>query len=241
MSFVISIPSSIFQKDLKFKENEQVDWSKKNLKEQSEAEVVIDLASELGIEPKGIFKHLKVNIGELVKEGQVLAEKKGFLSGKKIKAPQGAEIRKINHENGTLTLAVKQTLDVPFSFKAKFLKKDHDQQLVFKVESGVEAGLQASLDTSFGGECFYLDNSKDITLENVEGKIVVFNKLDMMDQAKLAALGPLATVSYEATYHNTAVPLLLLAQKEAYGELFAKKWQFCLYLIGKKTVYFYQP
>ncbi len=241
MSFTITIAKNVFTKEFKFKENEWVDWSKKNLKEQSEAERVIDLAAELGIEPKSIFKYLKVNLGELVKPNQVLAEKSGFLGSKKVLAPQPAEVRRINHENGTLTLAIKQLQDVPFRFKAKFIKQDAQNQLLFKVSGGTEIALQNSLENTFGGECVYLQKPSEITLKNCEGKIAVFEKLDMMAQAKLAALGPLATISYEITYHNPTVALLLLAEKNAFTELIAKNWPLSLYLADKKTIYFYQP
>lgn len=238
MSFIISIPEQILPKAAKFKENEIVDWSKKNLSEQSEAEVVLNLVQELEIDPKAIFKHLKVNLGEQVKQGQLLAQKKAFLTGKNVFAPSDAEVRKINHEDGTLTLVTNRIVEVPFGLRAKFLKKDKDNFL-FKVAQGVEVALQQSSETCFGGECSYIQTPEQISLEAVERKVVISRDLDLMEQAKLTALGPLAMVSYEASYRDLSIPLLLLANKTDWKDLFAKKYELCLYLMSYKTIYFY--
>jgi len=240
MSFSIVIPAEIIPKGLKLKENEVLDWTQKSLKEQTETEATINVVSELGIKPQAIFKHLKIDLGEIVKKDQVLAEG-GFFGGKKkLKSPFEAEVRGINHEDGTITLAVKQTIDVPFFMKAKFVKKDKNG-LFFKVNNGVEVPLQNSLDTNFGGQCSYLDSGGEVAIENCEHKVVVIKSPDSMSQAKIAALGPIATVSYESSYYDSTVPLLLLADKSGLKELFAKQWPFCLYLMGKKIAYFYEP
>ena len=241
MSFNFTIPEALLPKAIKFKEDEVVDWSQKSLKEQSEAEIIIDLAAELEIEPSAIFKHLKVNLGEIVKNNQTLAEKKTWFGGKSLKSPQTGEVRGINHENGTITLAIKQITNVPFGLKGKFIKKDKDNQLVFQVHAGMEVELQNSLETNFGGECVYVKESSDITIENCERKIVVSKVPEMMDQAKITALGPLAIISYEASYRDSAIPLLLIANRVEDSQLFAKKFPFCLYLMSKKTCLFYQP
>jgi hypothetical protein len=241
MALTIVIPETIFSKGIKFKENEIIDWSQKSLKEQTEAEVVVEVADTLGIEAKAIFKHLKADLGEFLKEGQVLAEKKGLFGGQKVLAPKDAEVRGINHEDGTVTLAVNETTDVPFGLKAKFVKKEKGGNLLFEAARGVEIPVQTSLDTNFGGQCSYISSSGDVTIDNCERKIIVSEGIDLMDQAKMAALGPMAVVSYEASYHDLAVPLLLLEDKSDWQSLFAKKYHFCLYLQGGKTVYFYNP
>ncbi len=240
MAFTFSIPESVLPKGTKFKEGEVVDWGKKNLKEQTETEVIIDLAMELAIEPKAIFKHLKVNLGEMVKEGQLLAQKKGVLGHKDLKAPHSAEVRGINHEDGTLTLAISQITDVPFAIKATFVKKDKDRWL-FKVSDGIEVPVQNSLETNFGGYCSYIHSASQISLESCEQKAVVTQDLDIMDQAKITALSPIAIISYEASYHDLSLPLLLLANKADWKNLFSKKWQLCLYLSTNKFIYFFNP
>ena len=240
MAFTFTIPESVLPKGTKFKEGEVVDWGKKSLKEQTETEAIIDLAVELAIEPKAIFKHLKVNLGEMVKKGQLLAQKKGLLGGKELKAPQNAEVRGINHEEGTLTLAISQITNVPFAIKATCVKKDKGHWY-FKVSDGVEIPVQNSLDTNFGGYCSYIHSPSQISLETCETRIVITQDLDIMDQAKIAALGPIAIVSYEASYRDLSLPLLLLANKADWKNLFAKKWQLCLYLSANKFIYFFNP
>ena len=238
MSFNIRISEEVLDKNLKFKENEKVDWSGKNLKEKSKSELVVDIAQELKIIPKDIFKYLKVSLGEEVKQDDVLAEKKSFMASQTFKSPVKAEVRGINHEAGTITLAVEDVVDVPFSMVAKFEKKDK-QDLVFKVKSGVEIVLVNSVDQSFGGKCEYIEKSEQIDLEKCENKVIVTKNIEGMDMAKLNALGPVAFVSFEMNYNAAPTPCLMLENKAEWKNLFEKKYQYCLYLSGKKTVYFY--
>lgn len=238
MSFSIKIEAALLPKSLKFKENELVDWGKKSLKEKSEVELTISLAEELRIAPKDIFKHLKVQLGQRVEPKQVLAEKKSFMKKASLKSPEDAEIRGIDHLEGTLTLAVEKVVEVPFAFKAIFEKKDKDNYL-FRVKDGVEIAVANPLETNFGGYTSYLDDPQDISLEHCENK-VIFNKSDdIMDQAKINALDPIAVVGYKADYRGIGIPLLLVEKKEDWASVFAKKWELCLYLQNRKTVYLY--
>lgn len=238
MSFSIGIDQVVLDKNLKFKEGEKIDWSKKNLKEKSETDLVIYISDELKIAPKDIFKHLKVSLGDTVKKDDILATKKGFMSTTTFKTPVEAEIRKIDHQEGTITLAVSDVIDVPFIFKAVFVKKEKTE-FIFKVKSGVEIALVNSLPQSFGGTNEYINKNWEVDLEKCENKVVVTKNIGAIDMAKLSALGPAAIVSYELSYANLSTPLLLLTNKTDWANLFEKKWQYCLYLANQKTVYFY--
>jgi len=240
MSFTIKINSGLLPKSVKFKEGELVDWGKKSLKEKSELEVKINLVEELNIAPKDIFKHLKVSLGERVEPEQILAEKKNFLKKGSLKSPQAAEIRGIDHLEGTLTLAVEKVIEVPFALEASYAGRE-GEAFLFKVKEGVELPVTASLDTSFGGFCSYLEKVSDINLENCENKVVLTKTEDIMDQAKISALSPVALVSYKADYRATDIPLILIEKKEDWRELFANRYQLCLYLMGQKSIYFYNP
>jgi|GEM_PF-1393401 len=240
MSFTIKINAAFFPKGVKFKEGERVDWGKKSLKEKSEQVLKIDLAQELGILPKEIFKHLRVSLGEAVQAEQVLAEKKSFFRKRFLKSPEGAEVRGIDHLEGTLTLAVEKVVEVPFVLEANYSGKEKDD-LTFKVKEGFELPLVAGLDTSFGGSCSYLEQNSEINLENCVSRVVLAQTEDTMDQAKIAALSPIAIVSHKADYQAIDLPLLLIEKKEDWRNLFANKYQLCLYLMGEKRVYFYNP
>ena len=128
MTFTIKIPVNILPKSIKLKEGEKIDWSKKNLKEKSEQEVIVEVADELGIEPKDIFKHIKVELSQNVAEGDLLAEKKGMLSTSRINSPTRGEIRKIDHLEGTVTLNCEEVVDVPFDPQTRLQALDKIKQ-----------------------------------------------------------------------------------------------------------------
>lgn len=240
MAFIIHIKTELLPKTVKFKENEEVDWGKKSLKEKTEQILAINLADELHIAPNNIFKHLLVTIGETVAKGQVLARKKNFMSSVEYKAPEEGEVRGLDHEEGTLTLAVEKVVSVPFAFRARFLKKEKDEYQM-AVTEGVEVAVNQSLETNFGGYCSYLHAAVDIGTTSVENKVVLSKTEDIMDQAKIAALGPVATINYQTQYRQPGLPLLLVRDKHAWSELFAKKWPMCLYLQNQPVIYFYRP
>jgi len=240
MSFIIKINSSLLPKSVKFKEGELVDWGKKSLKEKSELEVKVNLVDELKIAPKDIFKHLKVSLGERVEEAQVLAETKQFFKKGSLKSPASAEVRGIDHLEGTLTLAMEKVIEVPFALEATYVGKEGEEYL-FKVKEGTELPISISLETSFGGFCSFLEKMTDINLESCENRVVLTKTEDVMDQAKISALSPVALVSYKADYRATDIPLVLIEKKEDWRELFTKKYQLCLYLTGQKSIYFYNP
>jgi hypothetical protein len=67
------------------------------------AQQTIDLVKELKIKPQKAINHLKVSLGEMVKAGQVLAEKKGIFRKKTIKAEVNSRVELLK-ENGELLL-----------------------------------------------------------------------------------------------------------------------------------------
>jgi hypothetical protein len=240
MAFTIKIRAQLLPKGVKFKEGEVVDWGKKSLKEKSETELKINLVEELKIIPNDIFKHLRVSLGEQVEAQQILAEKKSFFKKGVFKSPQAALVRGIDHLEGTLTLSIEKVVEVPFALEATYAGKEKET-LLFKVKEGMEIAITAGVDTSFGGFCSYLEKVPEINLENCENRVVLTKTEDIMDQAKISALSPVALVSYKADYQPMGTPLLLVEKKEDWHKLFAEKYQLCLYLMGQKTIYFYNP
>lgn len=70
------------------------------------SEKIIQLAYLLHVNASHIAKYLKKNLGDSIKSGEILAEKKGFFSSSKINSPTDGKIKEIDLKKGTLTLFV---------------------------------------------------------------------------------------------------------------------------------------
>jgi len=68
----------------------------------------IPLAKLLKIKPERIVRFLRRKIGESVAKGDILAEKKGWLSSLSIRSPFDAEIKELDVKKGLLLLSHKK-------------------------------------------------------------------------------------------------------------------------------------
>ena len=68
------------------------------------SEKTIQLAYLLHVNASHIAKYLKKNLGDSIKSGEILAEKKGLFSSSKINSPHDGKIKEIDLKKGTLTL-----------------------------------------------------------------------------------------------------------------------------------------
>ncbi len=238
MSFTIRIPEQRVNLPKKVKEGDVIDWSDEKVKERVEQEIVISLTTELSIEPRDIFKYIRVSLGDQLKQGQLLAEKKTFFTRHALIAPSSGEVRAINHTAGTLTYVIEELTDVPFIFKGKYVKT-HEKELYFSVDSGVEVELNYGLDKTFGAHVSYVRTPEEITLEKVENTVVITSLSTTMNMSKIMALGPIAIISYHATYYPGDNLQLVVKNKADWSELLKKELPMCLYLEGSKKLYLY--
>jgi len=65
---------------------------------------IIPVSNIFGIKGEKIPKYLKKNIGEFVKKGEIIAEKRQVFSQLLLKSPMDAKLREIDLKKGTLTL-----------------------------------------------------------------------------------------------------------------------------------------
>lgn len=71
---------------------------------------IINLAEELKIKPRLVFKHLKIPLGAKVKKGDVIALKKGLVAKKKILAPIEGVLDRLEESTGRLTIKAKELI-----------------------------------------------------------------------------------------------------------------------------------
>jgi hypothetical protein len=239
MSMLVRIPQHIVPLEKKIKEGTAVLWGEQPIYEKSESALVIEVAQELKISPHDIFKYLHVSLGETVEKDTVIAEKKTVLSRTTLVAPSKVEVRAIDHDAGTITLVSRESSEAHFAFQGTFSKIDK-QDLVFSVPEGTEYEVLTCISKTFGGKTACIEKIEEITLRNCEDKIIVTALFDTMSLSKIAALGPIAVVSFNAPYNSVDTVSLAIKQKADWQDLIKHKWPYALYIEGSKSVYFYR-
>lgn len=235
----VRIPQHIVPLEKKLKEGTAVVWGEQPIYEKNESSVVVEVAQELKIQPRDIFKYLRVSLGETLEKDAVIAEKKTVLSKTTLVAPARAEVRAIDHDAGTVSLSVRESSEAHFAFQGTFTKIDK-LDLVFSVPEGVEYEVLSSIPKTFGGKTAYIEKAEEITLSMCEHKVIVTELHDTMALSKIAALGPVAVVSFNALYGSVESVSLSVKHKPDWFDLIKHKWPYSLYIEGSKSVYFYR-
>lgn len=239
MSMVVKIPERIVPLEKKLKEGTTVMWGEQPIYEKNEAELVVEVANELKISPRDIFKHLRVSLGETVEKDTVIAERKTMLSKISLVAPQHGEVRAIDHDAGTVTLIIREASQAHFTFQGTYTKSDK-QELIFSVPEGTEYEVLTSITKTFGAKTAYIHAADEITLEHCDGKVIVTSLHDTMAISKIAALGPVAVVTGNPQYSGVDSVVIVIKHKSDWQDLIKHKWSHSLYIEGSKSVYFYR-
>lgn len=114
------------------------------------SENLIHLAKLLRVDPARIANYLRKKIGEEVISGDLLAQKKSFLSLHTIKSPVGGKIAGIDLKKGTLTiLRSTDSTDFvsPTSGKVVRIEQNHVE---IEIEGQVFKGVKGEGEDSFG-------------------------------------------------------------------------------------------
>ncbi|MGB9707366.1 MAG: hypothetical protein ACPL1D_01295, partial [Microgenomates group bacterium] len=178
---IIEIPFSS-PDELLIKEGETVDFNTPLIKKSQTKKEIINIAQKLNVDFLKIFKFLKKFVGENVSKGDVLAEKKGFITSKKIISPINGIITLIDHNTGEMIieshLNTGEILKAFFVGKVNEVKKD---RFYLKVKKGISFDTKDSSDI-FGGSCFYPSNLSFFSLksEEVANKIIISEKFDSL-------------------------------------------------------------
>lgn len=165
--------------------------------EQPELEI-IPLSSILHISPSSMPKYFKKNIGAEIKSGEIIAQKKGFLSVKMVKSPLSGKITEIDLKKGTLTISgktsdCKRILSCPVPGKVKDISKN---QIEIEIEAEIYHGLKGAGEEAVGILRFVTNNSLgvlDISFE-VEKGIIVCKRIPEETVAKLEVLGAIGLI-----------------------------------------------
>ncbi len=163
-------------------------------------EMRINVMNSLKIDNKDLFQSLNFLIGDPVKRGDILAQKKGYLKTRKVYSEYTGTVSEINHETGDVTItttgqsdtATEDTSIQPAFFKGEIESIDEKmKKIIINISGGTEILLKdASADG--GGELYYFsDESHYFTAseDELSERIIIVSDLKPHVVAKCEALG----------------------------------------------------
>lgn len=231
------------KKNLLIKPGQKVNLQTPLVKKSSVAEVKIILADKIGVSPEKIFSYIKKFVGEKIQKGELLAEKKSFFSIKKIFSDYDAVIKEINHQEGYLLLETETVEDDTINTYFQGEIEEIDSGAVkLKVDRFKEFEIKES-DSGFGGACFYLHGPSKVgslTVEGIDGKIVIVESLNTYALAKLDALGALGFVTVQKLPDKIDHPSARIKNEEDLKKIFDLNFPYCLVDQKNSKIYFYK-
>lgn len=177
--------------ELLIKKGDNVDFDTPLIKKSKNEELKIQIASILKIQPGKIFMHLNKIVGDDVKKGDIVAEKKTILKKRYFISDVDGVIKEINHEDGTITLSAQSdSLDQTLSFFKGKIKEIGGNTVTIEVSDVKSIPLSVARST-FGGEMIFIthDSTSSLNEERVKNKIVCAKSITEYDASRLEVLG----------------------------------------------------
>ncbi len=205
-----------------------------------ETEVEISVDKELGIKPKEIFQCIKVVIGDELKEGDLVAEKKKLLGRKKILSKDNARVSHIDHESGriVLTTSTQSELSKSTFFTGEIKEIDEDKgQISIDIGPGTE--YKATLNEDFGGEISCIDSIEFYSLdeESIKDRIILLHTVQSHFTTKLEALGAKGIVYVKGSF-ETELPSAKISAED-YEDMKSSKKSYIIFSTVSKSGFTY--
>jgi predicted RNA-binding protein len=168
----------------------------------SQEDIVVPFARKLGIKSQDIFKHAKVVVGDPVKAGDILGEKKRVIGTNKLTADTSGTIKRIDHTTGEIVISAlsDKSRATPAFFTAEVTDISEEEHTV-SVELGKTIEYDASGEVDCGGMLNYIPD-KDFFLcgeEDVKDRIILLDTVQSHIETKIEALGAEGVIFVEGT------------------------------------------
>lgn len=182
---------------------------------------IIPIAKIFAINGEKIPKYLKKNIGEIVKKGEVIAEKRQVFSQLLLKSPVEAKLKEIDLKKGTLTLEVstdeneKMICPIPGRIKnisSNFIELEIDGE-VYSAIGGSGKNVRGCIKYIQGERIGILDVTEEVgenilLCENISGELV----------AKLEVVGVLGLITCNKFARDIEIPYLYVSS-DVFGKI----------------------
>jgi len=229
---------------LLLKSGQEVDFGEPFYKIEKKRKIQIDVSKKLGISPNKIFKSLKKFVGEEMKKGDIIAEKKSFLDHQKLISDFDAQLREVNHNDGTITVDIKSEESL---IKAVFFKGEVVElgkgEVKLKVNNHKEFPIREIINLEegkSGGEVYYLSEKKDVTEEEIDNRVIVAKKITAYDQAKFEALGAVGFLVQDDLPDKTDHPVAKVKGVDDLKKIQTLKLPYCIIDKRESKIIFYQ-
>lgn len=223
------------------KEGDKVDFDTQLFEKKISKRIEIDIAKELGINPKNIFRYLTKLVGEKINKEDIIAVKKGLFLNGKVKSSVDGIIKEIDHHTGIITIDSfdKKNKHVQSPIKGE-VEKITKNQIDFKLTKVQEYPIKKS-ETDFGGEVLYLDSDSqtDISTCNTENRVVFCEKISSLMQIKAEALGAKGFITLQQLPQDTDAYSVLLKNIEDAKKILKSKFTYCSVIAKSANIYFY--
>lgn len=204
------------------------------------SDIRISLATELAIEPKHIFRHLKKGVGDTINKDELLAEKKSLFSSKQYKSEYEGLVKEVDHVEGIVLLEVTQEEEKQkrayFTGEVEEIDK---KEIKLKVGKGKTCeGKDVS--AYFGGPTIIQSNDlNNLTEEEIKGKVYCSRKLLGYEQMKVEALGAVGIISLHSLSEQSDIPFARLSEIKEWEELVESPFLYCIADKKNSKIYFY--
>ncbi len=196
-----------------------------------EGEVLtIDLSTYLSVSPHKVGKYLKKSIGDSIKEGDVLAEKKSLLSSIVIKSPQSGIITQIDLKTGHIAFQIRegksQTIYPTMQGRVKTV---NPQAIEIECEAK-DLDVEKAGGKQVMGLLSYITGKNVTVLSNmgdVDKVIVLLEEVTLAALSKLDALGARAVISKSPIDEETDLP---------FAQVGAAQFKECVEHAGKEVI-----
>lgn len=162
-------------------------------------EEIVHLSSDLGVSPSEVKKYLKKNLGDGVKNGEVIAVKKGIFKGLKIKSPFLGTVVKIDEGKGDVYIQTEgegknESIFSPVDGTVDFC---NNEKIVIKTDK--EAIIaEDCVGEEAEGEIFQIEKIDFNNLtSDISDKVIAVRKLDKVSLFKIIGLGANAVITEE--------------------------------------------
>ncbi len=239
MTITLPIPTN---SKLLIKSAQEVDFKTPFIKRSLKKEVKIKIAGELGIHPAKIFMHLTKIVGDEINKGELIASKKTFWGEKKYFSDFEGIIKEVNHEDGSITIAVEseeeRTKKAHFKGEIGEIRKN---EFELKVKKTKDFELKEA-SSDFGGEIIHIDQNSFLNLDpdKIENKIVVGNNLQSYDQTRLEVMGASGFVTLQMLGPKISLLYARIKNPADWDEVKNIELPYCLTDKKNNIIYFYQ-
>ncbi len=223
------------EKKLAIKVGDEVNLSTPLYKGKEKSEERICVAELLAIHPKKIFNHLKKNVGDRVKEGDLLAERKSFFSDKKISSHIEGIITEVDHIEGVVLIETEKKSTFETCWFAGHVEEISKKNVHIKI--GKHTQYEAKyVEKDFGGAIWLFANYSTTAPEFPVG---IAERANEYEVAKLEALGGGGLITSYKFESATQLPKAEFKLKSSYEELQSKQFSYCFAQAHHSTIIVY--